>query len=157
MARPVGRVERAAKWVKRSPLVAALLALVLLSVLVGASGVCVKYLDAREQEGIAQGKAQEALDALRDRDVALRQAREDAGAARKSKTLAEERERETQYQLATSNVLLAQLAWDSNNAAVARQRLAANAHPLLGQRQAAAEPTWQFELDPRLQELPRRT
>jgi WD40 repeat protein len=131
-ARPVGQGERAAKWVKRNPLVAALLALVVLSVVGGASGIFVKYLDAKEQEAIARRRAKETEEALIDRDVALQQATADAEAARKAeklaqerKTLAEERERDTQYQLATSNVLLAQAAWESNNATVARERLAA--------------------------------
>ncbi len=131
-ARPVGRVERAAKWVKRNPLVTALAALVVLSVLGGASGFFVKYLDAKEQEGNARGKAQEAMDALRDRDAALKQARYDAEAARQAKmlaeekkTLAEERERQTQLQLANSTLLLAQAAWRDTNPALARERLAA--------------------------------
>ena len=62
----------------------------------------------------------------------MEQAKLDAAAARAAeqlaqerKTLAEEREREKDHQLANSNVLLAQAAWDSNNAAVARERLAA--------------------------------
>ena len=59
-ARPVGRVERATKWVKRNPLVAALGALLVLSIVGGASGVFVKYLDAKEQAGIARSKAEEA-------------------------------------------------------------------------------------------------
>jgi WD40 repeat protein/tRNA A-37 threonylcarbamoyl transferase component Bud32 len=110
-ARPVGRLERAAKWVKRNPLVTALMALVVLSVLGGASGIIVKYLDAKA--------------ALSDRDAALQQARDEAEAARKATTLAEERERETQYQLATSNVLAAQAAWDNNDSETARSRLQA--------------------------------
>ena len=136
-ARPVGRVERAAKWVKRNPVVAVLVASVVLSVVGGVSGVFVKYLDAKEQEGIAktqtgiakeqegiaQGKAQEAMEALRDRDAALKQANADAEAARKAKTLAEDRKSQVEGQLANSNVLLAQAAWDGNNAGVARQRL----------------------------------
>jgi hypothetical protein len=77
--------------------VAALAALVVLSLLGGAGGIFVKYLETR--------------DALIARDAALEQA--------------EERERETQYQLAIGNVLAAQTAWASNNAAVARERLAA--------------------------------
>ena len=74
-ARPVGRVERAAKWVKRNPVVAALVALVVLSVLGGASGIFVKYLDAKEQEGIAkEQRRQREQEALSDRDAALKQA-----------------------------------------------------------------------------------
>src|SRR5260370_39363180 len=110
-ARAVRQVERAEKWVKRNPLVTALAALVVVSVVGGAGGIFVKYLDAQA--------------ALIDRDAALQQAREDAAASRKATTLAEERERETQYQLATSNVLLAQAAWSDNNPAVARERLEA--------------------------------
>ena len=145
-ARPVGRTERAAKWVKRNPLVTALAALVVLSVLGGASGVFVKYLDAKEQEGIAKtqtdiakeqavlakeqegiakGKAQEAWEALRDRDAALQQANADAEAARKARTLAEERERDTQNQLANSTVLLAQASWNNNQVKMAYEHLAA--------------------------------
>jgi WD40 repeat protein/tRNA A-37 threonylcarbamoyl transferase component Bud32 len=131
-ARRVGQAERVAKWVVRNPVVAALLAAVVLSVLGGASGIVIKYLDAKEQEAIARRKAKEAEDALGERDVALQQARTDAEAARQAKaiaeerkTLAEQRDREAQYQLAISNVLLAQAAWDDHHAVVARQRLAA--------------------------------
>jgi WD40 repeat protein/tRNA A-37 threonylcarbamoyl transferase component Bud32 len=124
-ARPVGRVKRAAKWVRRNLLVAALLAAVVLSVLGGATGIVVKYLDAKEQEriarqqeGIARGKAKEAEDEA----VAARKAE---ALAEDRKTLAEERERDAKHQLAVSNVLLARVAWDSNNAAAARERLEA--------------------------------
>jgi WD40 repeat protein len=124
-ARPVGQVERAAKWVKRNQLVTALAALVVVSVLGGVSGVFAKYLDAKaqeriakEQEGIARGKAKEA-------ENESKAAREAERLAEERKTLAENREKETQYQLAASNVLLAQAAWDNNNAAMAREHLAA--------------------------------
>jgi WD40 repeat protein len=95
--RPVGRVERVAKWVKRNPLVTALVALVVLSVAGGATGIIVKYMDARE--------------ALIDRDAALQQARDNAEAMR--------------HQLANSNVLLAQAAWNDDHVVEARLRLAA--------------------------------
>ncbi len=124
LARPVGRVERAAKWVKRNPLVAALMALVLLSLLGGASGILVKYLEAKEQAGIAseqagvaRRKAKEAEDALSERDAALKQANADAEATRKAN-------REIRNQLTNYNVLLAQAAWKDNQTALARERLA---------------------------------
>jgi WD40 repeat protein len=111
VARPVGPRERAVKWVKRNPVVAGLLLVVVVSVLGGVTGILMKYRDAKEQEGIARHKAQETEDALRDRDVALQQARDESAA--------------TSRQLAISNVLLAQGAWASNNPAVARAHLAA--------------------------------
>jgi hypothetical protein len=101
-ARPVGRLERAAKWVKRNPVVAALLAAVVLSVMGGASGIFLKY--------------QDAINALIARDAALGQARDDAEAARTAN-------REAQYQLAISNVLLAQAAWNDNHVEEALERL----------------------------------
>jgi formylglycine-generating enzyme required for sulfatase activity len=55
-ARPAGRLERAAKWAKRRPALAALL---LVSVL-GVAGIVWKYLDAEWQKAIAQGKEKEA-------------------------------------------------------------------------------------------------
>jgi serine/threonine-protein kinase len=126
-ARPVSRPERLWRWCQRNPALSALLALVVLSVVGGAGGIFVKYLDAQEQAAIARRKAKETAEALVDRDLALAQARKDAAAALASeklanerKTIAEEREREKDHQLASSNVLLAQAAWDSKNATVAR-------------------------------------
>jgi formylglycine-generating enzyme required for sulfatase activity/tRNA A-37 threonylcarbamoyl transferase component Bud32 len=52
-ARPVGAVERTAKWVRRNRVVTALAAAVLLVTLVGVAGVVWKYLDAERQKGIA--------------------------------------------------------------------------------------------------------
>jgi formylglycine-generating enzyme required for sulfatase activity/tRNA A-37 threonylcarbamoyl transferase component Bud32 len=60
LARPVGRLERAAKWVKRNPVVAGAALAVLLALAGGATVSTLKYLDAQEQKGIAQGKEQEA-------------------------------------------------------------------------------------------------
>jgi formylglycine-generating enzyme required for sulfatase activity/tRNA A-37 threonylcarbamoyl transferase component Bud32 len=52
-ARPVGAVERTAKWVRRNRVVTALVTAVLLVTLVGVAGVVWKYLDAERQKGIA--------------------------------------------------------------------------------------------------------
>ena len=131
-ARPVGRVERVLKWVKRNPSQSWSLAAGLMIATVSFVVVVVLWLSAdfeREQaikaqngEAMQRGKA----------DAALARARSDAQAARAAeklaearKALAEQREQETQYQLATSNVLLAQAAWSNNSSALARERLAA--------------------------------
>jgi len=72
-ARRVSRAERAAKWVKRNPVVAALLVLVVLSVLGGAGGIFVKYLDAKEQEasrGARRKRPKKRWSRLRQRSLA---------------------------------------------------------------------------------------
>ncbi len=61
-ARPVGRVERAVKWVARNPVVTAMTAAVALALTVGTTVSFLKYRDAEEQKGIAQGKEREAKD-----------------------------------------------------------------------------------------------
>jgi formylglycine-generating enzyme required for sulfatase activity len=55
-ARPVGRVERAVKWVRRNPVWAALLLVTVLGVV----GIVWKYADAEKQRSIAEGKTKEA-------------------------------------------------------------------------------------------------
>ncbi len=58
-ARPVGKVERMAKWVRRRPAVAGLLAAVTLVTALGVAGVWWKYREAQEQTRLL-GKALEA-------------------------------------------------------------------------------------------------
>ncbi len=117
-ARPVGRMERAAKWAKRKPALATMIAA---TVLIPAASFLVVVLlltdavRARDNLGVA----------LVDRDAALTRARADAEAARKAKQVAEESEEKTQSQLAYSNVLAAQLAWSENKTDLARKRLEA--------------------------------
>jgi WD40 repeat protein len=70
-ARPVGRTERAVKWVRRNPVVAVLLAAVVLTLAGGVAGIWWKYLDAKEQEGIASTRAREAREESAAKDAAL--------------------------------------------------------------------------------------
>src|SRR5262249_50144151 len=62
VARPVGRVERGVKWVKRNRAVSALLAAVAFSLLGGTAVSYAKYRDAEEQARIARAKEQLAND-----------------------------------------------------------------------------------------------
>jgi tRNA A-37 threonylcarbamoyl transferase component Bud32 len=137
-ARPVGQLERAAMWMKRNPLVSAMTAAVVLALVGGTVASTLFGIDAGGQRDFARKSEADALDkgaklteALADRDRVLGQARADAAAARAAEMLAEERkklaeesERKKDHLPANSNVLLAQAAWDSNNAAEARERLA---------------------------------
>ena len=59
-ARPVGRVERAVKWVTRNPVVTAMAAAVMLALTVGATVSYLKYRDAEEQRGIAEARRKDA-------------------------------------------------------------------------------------------------
>jgi formylglycine-generating enzyme required for sulfatase activity len=66
-ARPVGRLERAGKWVKRNPAVTGAAAAVALALALGTTVSYLKYLDAErqkdiaeQQRGIAEGKEREA-------------------------------------------------------------------------------------------------
>jgi len=59
-ARRVSRVERAAKWVKRNPLVTALLLVTVLVTVLGVAGILWKYLDAEQEKEQAQHEADKA-------------------------------------------------------------------------------------------------
>jgi WD40 repeat protein len=113
LARPVRATERLVKWVKRNPLVAALVALVAVTLAGGAVGIYVKYRDAEEQrqlaeaqQRLAQDKTEEATKESREKDKALRAANQARG--------------ELEEELANGTVQLAQAAWDRDDVTGAR-------------------------------------
>src|SRR5947209_2204973 len=63
LARPVSRLERSVKWVRRNPVVTGAAAAVLLVTVLGVAGVVWKYLDAERQKGIALREADKATKA----------------------------------------------------------------------------------------------
>ena len=109
VARPVGGVERATKWVKRNPVVTGATVAVVAALAVGTVVSLVMYRDAKAQERIAIGKVSEAETArtaeaarVTERDTALDDAR---------------------YQLGLGNFLLASAAYQSRDMRLARERL----------------------------------
>jgi serine/threonine protein kinase/formylglycine-generating enzyme required for sulfatase activity len=59
-ARPVGRIERGVKWVRRNPVVTGAAVAVVLALAVGTTVSYLKYLDAEEQKGMAVTQKEEA-------------------------------------------------------------------------------------------------
>jgi WD40 repeat protein/tRNA A-37 threonylcarbamoyl transferase component Bud32 len=98
LARQMGRLERTVKWVRRNPVVASLAALLLVVLAAGTLTSTIFALDAWEEAGRADVKAEdakrEALAASQARDDAKREAR----AARRG-----------EY---NANMLLTQMAWE---------------------------------------------
>lgn len=60
LARPVGRIERSLKWVKRNPVVAGAAMAAVLALTVGTTVSYLKYREAEEQKVVAQGEAEKA-------------------------------------------------------------------------------------------------
>jgi WD40 repeat protein len=82
-ARPIGRMERAVKWMRRQPALATLLAAVICITLVGFGLVTWKWLDAEDQrqqawdqQDRAEEEARQKAEALQKVEVALQQVKE---------------------------------------------------------------------------------
>jgi WD40 repeat protein/serine/threonine protein kinase len=109
-ARRVGHVERAAKWVKRNPVVTGAAMAVVLAL---AAGTTVSYLKYREADAARLDESQR----VAERDNAL--TREAQRATERDAALAD-----ATRQLSNSTFLLAVAAYDSRDVALARHRLA---------------------------------
>jgi WD40 repeat protein/tetratricopeptide (TPR) repeat protein len=108
-ARAVGRVERAVKWVRRRPVVAGLLAGVVLLTVAGVGGITWAYREAVYEREIARTETTKARTA--------------EATARLEKERADARAEESRRAVANSKVLLAQAAWRENDAGRALERL----------------------------------
>jgi WD40 repeat protein len=108
-ARPVGRIERAVKWVKRNPVVAGAAAAVLLVTALGVAGVVWKYLDAEEQRGIAENRRKEA--------------EKQTGIAQDKEKEAKKANDKLTHQLGVSAMVLANAAYDNRDVKLAAERL----------------------------------
>ncbi|HEV3435992.1 MAG TPA: protein kinase, partial [Gemmata sp.] len=130
LARPVGSMERAWKWVKRNPRVTGATATVVLALVVGAT-VC--YLKYREAETARRAEAQrvserdEAIErgdeALRERDKALNQANAAIGKRDEAIHRATNHGNELKYQLGVSNIVLAVTAYHNRDVKMAAECL----------------------------------
>src|SRR5262249_21138510 len=116
VARPVGSLERAAKWVKRNPVVTGAALAVTLALAVGTGASYAKYRDARRQERIA--KEQERIAILKAAEAENARAGEAERVQERDAALDD-----AKYQLGIGNMLLAIAAYESRDVRLARERL----------------------------------
>jgi WD40 repeat protein len=108
-ARPVGRIERAGKWVKRNPVVFGAVVVVLLTLIGGIVGTSLGLVQANrsaEEERLAK--------------IAAENAAEGEKKARKAER---ERADDLTYQLGVSSMVLASAAYDNHDVGLADERL----------------------------------
>jgi WD40 repeat protein len=108
-ARPVGRIERAWKWVKRNPVVTTAAVIAVLALVGGLTFSSLKYGEAEAARGTATEALGEAQEALGKRDEAV--------------IAANNRADELKYQLGVSNMVLASAAYDNRDVVLAAERL----------------------------------
>jgi eukaryotic-like serine/threonine-protein kinase len=106
-ARPVGRLERAWRWCRRNPAVAALLGLVALLLVSGTVVSALFALDAAEKARVARDKAEDA-------DTERRKAEESARKAGAAEIRANKRERLERRRAYGVGMLLTQAAWEQH-------------------------------------------
>jgi WD40 repeat protein/serine/threonine protein kinase len=102
LARPVGKVERSLKWVKRNPVIAGMLAGIAALVSVGAIEIYLKYREAKHQKAEAETQTR---------------------IAKQNEERAKQNRQDLEYTLAQDKILLAQSAFENNNPNLARERL----------------------------------
>jgi WD40 repeat protein/tRNA A-37 threonylcarbamoyl transferase component Bud32 len=115
-ARPVGLGERAAKWVRRRPLVAALLGLVVLLTAGGLGGVFWAYGEALHERNHAQDEATNAR-------LAEEKTRDQLQETQKAEKKVQEQLKKTERALANSRIMLADDAWQKGSVRQARDHL----------------------------------
>jgi WD40 repeat protein len=122
-ARPLGILERAARWARRRPAVAALLGLVVLVTALGFALVSANWLEAERQK-------QRALEARRDADAKAEDERQARAAAERAEQAAETRRRDAEQRerlarrhLYAAHMHLAQQAWERGHVARLRDLL----------------------------------
>ena len=108
-ARPVGRVERLVKWVKRRPAVAGLLAGLVLVTVLGVSGILWKYFDAEERRVAAE--------------TATNLAKAETKRANEERDGKDRELKRAEGLVYSGNLLQAQLFWDISNFNAAQDRL----------------------------------
>jgi hypothetical protein len=116
LARPVGQLERTAKWVRRNPAVSALTAAVVLVLMAGILASAYFALEADAGRRDAQKRADAEADARKDE----RKAREDADRA---KELAEQNERDALRNLYRARLFPMVQAWKDRDFGLLEQRL----------------------------------
>src|SRR5262249_33788313 len=124
VARPVGKLERVVKWVRRKPAVAALLAAVVLVTLLGVGGIYWKDLDAEEQKEITEGQMRFAQEQTRIARAKTRQAQEAAKEAREKSAEEKKARDQAEWLVYSGRLHLIQREWQDNNFGVAQTLLA---------------------------------